>query len=216
MDDVNNIRWWHCIDLGNGIITKGQSLNIDQLNDLNIPDDLTGKTVLDIGAWDGYFSFVAEERGAIVTATDSANHSWGKVGTGKAGFDLAKKLRNSKVNEYISDVYDLDPSIIGTFDIVFCFGVLYHVKGPYTLLEKIFDLTNELAIIETVSNNNMNEKRIIEYYRLQENNDPSNYFSLNALCLIKMLEHIGFTNIFIPQGIPNTNDFTRLTCHAYK
>ena len=31
---------------------------------LKIPDDLTGWTVLDIGAWHGFFSFECERRGA--------------------------------------------------------------------------------------------------------------------------------------------------------
>jgi len=65
--------WFHSIDLGHGVITPGQkppemlTAEWDQLR----LGDLEGKTVLDIGAWDGYFSFRAEQAGAArVVALD--------------------------------------------------------------------------------------------------------------------------------------------------
>lgn len=66
--------WWHSIDLGAGVTTPGfrspESL-ATQTAGLALPD-VRGKTVLDIGAWDGYYSFLAEERGAArVVACDS-------------------------------------------------------------------------------------------------------------------------------------------------
>jgi tRNA (mo5U34)-methyltransferase len=53
--------WFHRIDLGDGVVTPGHSGWT--LEALEIPD-LAGKSVLDIGAWDGYFSFEAERAGA--------------------------------------------------------------------------------------------------------------------------------------------------------
>ena len=100
-----------------------------------------------MGVWDGFFSFYAEERGAVVTATDDENYSWGKFGTGKAGFDFARKTRKSKVNEYISSAGNLCADDVGTFDIVFFFGVLYHIKCPYRSLETARGLTRSMAII---------------------------------------------------------------------
>ena len=58
--------WFHSIDLGNGIVAKGQkssALLAAELAALQLPD-LAGKTVLDIGAYDGFYSFEAERRGA--------------------------------------------------------------------------------------------------------------------------------------------------------
>ena len=58
--------WWHSIDLGSGIVTPGDKsaeFLREELADLRLPD-LTGRTVLDVGAWDGYFSFAAERLGA--------------------------------------------------------------------------------------------------------------------------------------------------------
>jgi tRNA (mo5U34)-methyltransferase len=63
---VSDTFWWHSMDIGNGVITPGQkSAEIleHELASLGLPD-LNNKTVLDIGAWDGYFSFAAERLGA--------------------------------------------------------------------------------------------------------------------------------------------------------
>lgn len=53
---------------------KPADLLAREVDALNLPD-LSGKTVLDIGAWDGYFSFEAERRGAArVVALD--HYAW--------------------------------------------------------------------------------------------------------------------------------------------
>jgi tRNA (mo5U34)-methyltransferase len=65
--------WFHSIELGAGVTTPGVRSLPDERRELaalKLPD-LHGKTVLDIGAWDGFFSFAAEERGAArVVACD--------------------------------------------------------------------------------------------------------------------------------------------------
>jgi len=65
--------WWHSIDLGHGVTTPGRKSTEQlraELAALDLPS-LSGKTVLDVGAWDGYFAFEAERRGAArVVALD--------------------------------------------------------------------------------------------------------------------------------------------------
>jgi tRNA (mo5U34)-methyltransferase len=59
-------RWWHSIDLGDGVRTSGRKsaeLLQSELAAIDLPD-LEGRSVLDIGAWDGFYSFEAERRGA--------------------------------------------------------------------------------------------------------------------------------------------------------
>jgi tRNA (mo5U34)-methyltransferase len=58
--------WWHSIDLGEGVVTKGEipaDVLAETLRNLQLPD-LRGRTVLDIGAFDGFYSFAAERQGA--------------------------------------------------------------------------------------------------------------------------------------------------------
>lgn len=215
LNEINKIWWWHSIDLGNGIITPGHSDTKSQLTYLKIPDNLEGKTVLDIGAWDGFYSFLAEERGAIVTATDDYEHSWGKCASGKTGFDLAKKARNSKVSEFPSSINDLSVDNVGQFDIVFFFGVLYHIKDPYRSLEIVCDLTKEMAIIETFSKNNNTESPLMEFYH-NESPDPSNYFAPNMACLTEMLKAVGFRRIVPTIDYPKIPDGIRVAVYGFK
>jgi tRNA (mo5U34)-methyltransferase len=70
--------WWHSIDLGDGVVTPGRKTPAQlalELEAWKLPA-FEGKTVLDIGAWDGFYSFHAEREGARrVVALDY--HAWG-------------------------------------------------------------------------------------------------------------------------------------------
>lgn len=69
--------WFHSIDLPSGRTDgiKTAELLARELAALDLPD-LSGKSVLDIGAWDGFYSFTAERLGATrVVSLD--HHVWG-------------------------------------------------------------------------------------------------------------------------------------------
>src|SRR6187455_1301559 len=150
---VTDLRWYHTIDLGGGVVTRGVDDTPLRLSRLQFPRDLTGKSVLDIGAWDGFYSFEAERRGAArVVATDHyAWHGtgWG-TGKGKAGFELARTVLGSRVEDVDVDVMSLSPDKLGTFDVVLFLGVLYHVPDPLAALERVSAMTADLLIVETV------------------------------------------------------------------
>lgn len=64
--EADRIVWFHSLDLGHGVVSAGvknAELLARELEALQLPD-LQGRTLLDIGAWDGYFSFAAERLGA--------------------------------------------------------------------------------------------------------------------------------------------------------
>jgi tRNA (mo5U34)-methyltransferase len=112
---------------------------------MQIPEDLTGKRVLDIGAYDGFFSFEFERRGAEVLSVDIwTDAMWEK-------FQFAIEKRKSQIKHKRIDVCDLTPDEVGTFDIVFCAGVLYHLRHPLLALEAIRSVTDGLLILETVT-----------------------------------------------------------------
>jgi len=191
---VAALQWWHTIDLGNGIVTPGGDPTPARLPELQIPHDLTGLTVLDIGAWDGFFSFEAERRGAKrVLATDS--FCWGQGGWGtKAGFELARQALGSRVEDLDIDPLELSPDRIGTFDLVFCFGVLYHMRHPLLALERVFSVTRRHLILQTQVDLAAIERPAIAFYPGTElNNDPTNWCGPNPPAVIAMLRTVGFT-----------------------
>lgn len=78
---ADSVRWYHTIDLGHGLVTEGVDNSPERLARLRLPNDLSGRSVLDIGAWDDFFSFEAERRHASrVVATD--HYAWHGTGWG--------------------------------------------------------------------------------------------------------------------------------------
>lgn len=175
---MDAIPWFHSIDLGDGVVTEGAS-------EIQIPEDhfpsFAGRSVLDIGAWDGYYSFMAERLGARqVTALD--HYAWGvdidargeywtecaANGTlpdlsldltefwraelpGRKGFEFAAAKLGSSVVPRVADFTTVDVGELGTFDVALYLGVLYHMKEPLTCLERLRAVTGDVAVIETLA-----------------------------------------------------------------
>ena len=207
---ISKITWWHHIDLGSGMTTPGKSKNRKLLPSLNLPIDLSGWTVLDIGAWDGFFSFECESRGAEVTALDSAEHSWGKFRTGKAGFDLAKRLLGSNCAEIVMEVCDINTDI-GNYDLVLFLGVLYHMKYPMLALDQIFHVVKKLMILETYVVDYEFDRPILDFYH-SEHHDKTCWWAPNVQCVTLMLKSIGYRAVEVYE----TAWTHRKVFHAYK
>jgi tRNA (mo5U34)-methyltransferase len=196
---VADIRWYHSIDLGNGVVTPGADNTAFRLPRLGLPSSLAGKSVLDIGAWDGFFSFEAERRGAarVVAADYYSWHGvgWG-TGDGKAGFRLAKEALGSKVEDVDIDVMQLSPERVGTFDVVLFLGVLYHVPDPLGALERIASVTHGQLILETVVDMVGISRPAAAFYPNDElNADPTNWWGPNHAAVSGMLTRVGFTRV---------------------
>jgi len=223
---IKAINWWHPIDLGNGVVTPGIDCTPSRLAEIRMPEDLRGKSVLDIGAWDGFFSFEAERRGARrVLATDSFSWDGGGWGT-KKGFELARHALKSRVEDKTIDVLDLSPATVGTFDVVLFLGVLYHMKHPLLALERVASVTTGQLVMQTQVDLMALDRPALAFYQGKElNNDPTNWFGANPAAVVAMLHIVGFRKIDIiyqsfPKSLPletlNTIAPNHITLHAWK
>ena len=195
------IQWFHTIDLGHGIATQGIDETPKKLERIHLPTDLTGRKVLDIGAWDGFFSFEAERRGAKnVLAVDS--FCWNGPGWGsKAGFELAREALSSKVMDTEIDVMDLSPEKIGRFDLTLFLGVLYHLKYPLLALEKVASVTDDQLILETeVDLIGVSRAAVAFYAESELNEDPTNWWAPNPAALYSLLKAAGFHRVKMVSG----------------
>ena len=190
---VDAIPWAHRIDLGNGIITPGEWDTAEGLRRLRMPEDLSGRTVLDVGCWDGFYSFAAERRGAKrVLATDSYVWQSGR----KRGFLLAREALGSKVEDREIDVLELSPERIGIFDVVLFLGVLYHMRHPMLALERVASVTGRLLIVETVIDLLWVPGKALAFYPGTElGDDPTNWFGPTPAALEAMLRAAGFARV---------------------
>ncbi len=206
LTEINAIRWFHRIDLGNGVVTPGADIDGRAKIDFHhLPDDLSRRSVLDIGTWDGLFSFEAERRGARrVVATD--HYCWSGEGWGtKAGFDLAREILGSKVEDVDVDVMDLDPKRLGTFDLVLFLGVLYHLRHPLLAIEKVAAMTAGMLILGTwVDLAEYDRPAAVFYPDAELGGDPTNWWGLNPRCVEAMLRDVGFKRVeIVARGEPS-------------
>ena len=199
---IESIRWFHSMELAPGVWTRGsqgapRNGTADTLRRLGLPERLDGKSVLDVGAWDGFFSFEAERRGAArVLATDFFSWSGGGWGT-QDGFRLAREALDSKVEDLRIDPLDLSVERVGTFDVVIFFGVLYHVRDPLLVMEKVAAVCKDLLILETYIDQRMGEDypAMVFYPGTELSNDATNWWGPNASCVEAMLKTVGFPKI---------------------
>ncbi|MFI4949902.1 MAG: class I SAM-dependent methyltransferase [Caulobacterales bacterium] len=192
------IGWFHSLTLPGGETTSGvksaQVLGVEA--DVVFKHGVAGKRVLDIGAWDGFFSFEAERRGAAeVLATD--HFCWSGDGWGtKAGFDYAHGRLGSRVATRDCDVQQISPQTVGTFDVVLFLGVLYHVKDPMLCLEHAASVAGEVLVVETCTALDVLPWPVMRYYVGGElGGDPTNFWAPNRKCLEGMARDLGFTRI---------------------
>lgn len=200
---VAQIKWHHSVELGHGIVTPGQDNSARKLRRLHLPESLEGKTVLDIGAWDGFFSFEAERRGAKrVLATDSFVWQGQCDWADKTGFDLCKQALGSKVEEKVIDVLELSPDRIGTFDVVLFLGVLYHMKHPLLALERVASVTRGMVIVETMVDMLSHRRPALAFYVGDEmGRDVSTWCGPNPAAVVGMLKTVGFKRVEVVSGL---------------
>lgn len=211
-DCLNGIRWYYQVPLHDGRVTPGHRPVYREEDEFLFSSlDFTGKSVLDIGCWDGYFSFMAEKRGARrVVALDNPDFRWG----GMDGFLFLKDHFQSKVEFVCGSVYTLPPE---KFDIVFCFGVLYHLSDPLVALNNCFQIANESVLTRGLIVHD-EKPRLKLLAPGGYNGDISNTYILSNTFLSLIAEINGFTTVEYRQWQPElaTLRFDRVSEKAVK
>jgi SAM-dependent methyltransferase len=109
---------------------------LQHLESLTLP--LSGKSVIDVGCGIGRLSTFLAEQGADVFCVD------GRV-------DNIEKLRElyPSRKSAVVDVESSDLLAHGNFDVVFCYGLLYHLADPFGFIKNASKICKEMMIIET-------------------------------------------------------------------
>jgi tRNA (mo5U34)-methyltransferase len=171
------MQWWH---------------HFEQLLALNLPD-LTGKTVLDVGARDGYFSFAAERFGASrVVSIDSRN--WGKPG-GKRSFERLRNALDSNVEDLEVDMPAVSPETVGRFDVVLFLDMLFHMRDPLLALERVASVTRELLVVETLVDMTFLRSPAAAFYPSEKPSEETSWWGPNRAAVLAMLESVGFARV---------------------
>jgi tRNA (mo5U34)-methyltransferase len=153
--------WYHTIEFPDGTVTPGRFDHRQLLPRYGIPEDLSGKRALDVGSGDGFWAFTLEQRGAEVVSLDV--ETFGEIDlppalhriyaesdqklSFRAGIEIARPRLDSKIKLVNMPVYDLDPSVVGTFHFVHAGDILLHLRDPALALQRIRSVTDEQALL---------------------------------------------------------------------
>ena len=198
-EEIAGHYWHHSIDLGQGVVTQGgksTAVLAEEASRIFDPIDLAGRSVIDIGAWNGFFSFEAKRRGAKrVLATDS--FTWTHPGfRGRETFDLARHALNLDIEAQLVDIMDLSPEV-GQFDAALFLGVFYHLRDPIDGLLRAASVARDLLIVETHMDGLESSKRtMILYAGTELGGDATNWWGPNIACVAGLLRAAGFPVIY--------------------
>lgn len=212
--------WFHRIDLGNGLFTKSESAIGEPFDHpgptwekvkVCLPDELAGKTVLDVGCNAGFYAIEMKRRGAAgVLGIDSQRNLISQA-------EFVRDLLGLEIEYRRMSVYDLDPRDLGQFDLTLALGLLYHCKHLVLALEKLFMVTRELLIIETAiyppekapasfSYEVGGQKPVLHPLAYVENPPDAkeaiyNWFLPGVAALCALLKNIGFDEVQVFPGV---------------
>ncbi|MBS1713335.1 MAG: DUF1698 domain-containing protein [Armatimonadetes bacterium] len=229
--------WYHRIELPGGVTTPGWAPICPPA--YMIPADMTGMRVLDVGAWDGYWTFEALKRGAkeVVAIDDFSDYlgsleeddrkAWGTFDLCREalgyGEDVCKRIEMS--------VYEVTEDRLGRFDVVFFFGTLYHLRHPLLALDFLSAVCDREIFIETAVLDDFSPYQgglgkgypggqpLMEFYPNNEYGDnTTNWWAPSLACLGLMTMSAGFPDVKVwklsdqPTELPHCRGF----CHGVR
>lgn len=170
--EVDDCFFYHTLDLPGIGVVKGRWDLRGRFDDYIGGVKLQDKTVLDVGAANGFLTFEAEKRGArevvsfdigdakfqhMLPFKDSSYYTdherWRENQNAyferwKNGYWLAHRLNNSKARAFYGDVYEL-PTQLGVFDVSIIGSVLEHLRDQISAMASVARLTRSTMIIVT-------------------------------------------------------------------
>lgn len=204
---VSALKWYHRIELPHGITTPG----LFPINPefYKLPADLTGKHVLDVGTYDGYWCFEALRRGAdeVMAIDDFSDaiypgekRSWSQFGLCARALGFENKCSVREMS-----VYDLAKWKSMQFDVVMFFGVAYHLRHVLLGLDALRHVCAPGALLCVESHisddfspygDGHGEKMVMEFYPgNQLAGCSTNFWGPTLKCLANMVESAGFKDV---------------------
>lgn len=161
------------------------------------------KTALDVGCGVGIFSNFLSSLGLRVTALDAREENIAEA-----------KRRYEKVVFHVQNLEEQDIRELGLFDIVLCFGLLYHLENPFRSIRNLHSVTGKVLIIESeIAPYQCPIAALMNEY--QEKDQGLRYiaFIASETALIKMLYHAGFPEVYKAVELPDHDDFRETLSH---
>lgn len=147
---TDDAAFYQTIELNDGLIISGRVDTLQRIQQMDLPKDLSGFSVLDVGCNSGSLCFEAKKRGASkVVGIDVSDVRLNQARTIADILDL-------NIEFYNKDLFTL--SDLEQFDIVFCIAVLTEVTDIIKGLEILKSLTKRFLYLEIALTNPVSER----------------------------------------------------------
>ena len=214
---INSYAWHHSINLG-GTVTPGLKSRYLLAKEADVVFsqlDLRKKSVIDVGAWNGFFTVEAKRRGAArLLAVD--HFAWTHPHLrGKETFDLVMARLGIDAESRVIDVHEITVEVVGRWDVVLFLGVFYHLLDPIDAVRRLSQITNEVLVLEThLDLQDLGRPAMAFYSGRKPGGDETNWWGPNRTCVEGLLKAAGFPKVRFtehPSAGPSRGFF-----HAFK
>ena len=168
--------------------------------------ELSLESVVDAGCGVGFFARVLERCGLNVCGFDGR----------EANVEEARK-RFPDIPFEQGDVQEHSILELGKFDLVVCFGLLYHLENPLLAIRNLYAMTGKCLLLESMCLPDDASSMMLREEPNQNDQsltDVACYSSEKSL--VKMLYRAGFTTVYRITPLPNHDDFCDTREHARK
>ena len=144
------------------------------------------ETAIDVGCGVGYFSAYLHSRGLQVTAVDGRKDNAEEAGR-----------RVPQVSFHTINAEDFALRDLGQYDLVLCFGLLYHLENPFVAIRHLHALTKHLLLVESVIFPGAEPMMALVDEELHEDQGLNHLaFYPTESCLVKLMYRAGFDNVY--------------------
>lgn len=161
-------------------------------------------TALDAGCGIGFFAEILRECGLSVGGFDGREEN----------VQEARK-RFPRIPFEYGDVEDPEITSMGKFDLVLCFGLLYHLENPMLAIRHLRTLTRKGLLLESMCVPRSEEAMLLrEEPRAADQSLTEIALCPSESCLVKMLYRAGYGGVYRVPTLPDHDDFRETRQHA--
>ena len=165
--------------------------------------DVDLETALDAGCGVGWFSGWLSRLGLRTTGLDARAEN----------IEEARR-RHPDVDFHVRNVESGGVREHGAFDLVLCFGLLYHLENPFAAIRNLSAAAAKLMIVESlVAPCERPMAFLMNECRGRDQGLRYVAFVPSEACLIKMLYKSGFSRVYKARRLPDHDDFRETRSH---